>query len=29
MELQSDYELRRAGREVGCAIEQAVCPRAA
>jgi antitoxin HigA-1 len=29
MDLQSDYELRRARREVGPAIEQAVCPRAA
>lgn len=29
MDLQSDYELRRARQEVGRAIEQAVCPRAA
>jgi antitoxin HigA-1 len=29
MDLQSDYELRRARREVGPAIEQAVRPRAA
>jgi len=29
MDLQSDFELRRARREVGPAIEQAVRPRAA
>jgi addiction module HigA family antidote len=29
MDLQSDYELRRARREVGPAIEQSVHPRAA
>jgi addiction module HigA family antidote len=29
MDLQSDYELRRARQEVGTAIEQAVRPRAA
>jgi addiction module HigA family antidote len=29
MDLQSDYELRRARREVGHAIEHAVAPRAA
>ena len=29
MDLQSDYELRRARREVGMAIEQSVHPRAA
>ena len=29
MDLQSDYKLRRARREVGQAIEQTVCPRAA
>jgi len=29
MNLQSDYELRRARQEVGTAIEQAVRPRAA
>jgi antitoxin HigA-1 len=29
MDLQSDYELRRARRDVGPAIEPAVCPRAA
>jgi addiction module HigA family antidote len=29
MDLQSDYELRRARREVGPAIEHAVAPRAA
>jgi plasmid maintenance system antidote protein VapI len=27
MDLQSDYELRRARREAGHAIEYAVCPR--
>jgi antitoxin HigA-1 len=29
MDLQSDYELRRARREIGPSIEQAVRPRAA
>ena len=29
MDLQSDYELRRARREVGAAIERSVHPRAA
>jgi hypothetical protein len=29
MDLQSDYELRRAQREVGAAIAEAVRPRAA
>ncbi len=29
MDLQSDFELRRAQRDVGPAIEQAVHPRAA